>query len=100
MPETQPLMRYDLKAKKWTTFEPPWPLAASGPGSSDWVKAPSGAGVHVGDGTVNDVPRCHDEGTRVRSARRVVGSGAGSSLHALNDSAAQAPGRPGALTFR
>lgn len=25
MAETQPLQRYDLKAKKWTTFDPPWP---------------------------------------------------------------------------
>lgn len=25
MAETQPLLRYDLKARKWTTFDPPWP---------------------------------------------------------------------------
>jgi hypothetical protein len=25
MAETQPLLRYDLKARKWTTLDPPWP---------------------------------------------------------------------------
>ena len=27
MPETQPLLRYDLKAGKWTRIDPPWPRA-------------------------------------------------------------------------